>query len=179
MYFCFLSFFLSAGFAGIKNLSHILAVSGAWNDTFLAFSGPWNQEKPFWSFQGPEMKLFWHFQGPEMAPFWLFQAPEIRWSLFGVIRGLKLSYFGIFRGLKWHLIGWKRWYSEIILTQLTNRFIANCWTYPGPQKFIRCSLGLPLLLLLLLSVRLQPQLANQAPAKSNSNKRLHSLLLGS
>ena len=116
----------------IKNLSHILAVSGAWNDTFLAFSGPWNQEKPFWSFQGPEMKLFWHFQGPEMAPFWLFQAPEIRWSLFGVIRGLKLSYFGIFRGLKWHLIGWKRWYSEIILTQLTNRFIANCWTYPGP-----------------------------------------------
>ena len=96
----------------IKNLSHILAVSGAWNDTFLAFLGPWNHEKPYWSFQGPDMKLFWHFQGPEMAPFWLFQAPEIRWSLFGVIRGLKLSYFGIFWGLKMHLIGWKRWYCQ-------------------------------------------------------------------
>ena len=37
----------------IKNLSDILAFSGAWNDTFLAVSGPWNQEKPFGSFQGP------------------------------------------------------------------------------------------------------------------------------
>ena len=39
--------------SGIKNLSDFLAVSGAWNDTFLAFLGPWNQEKPFWSFKGP------------------------------------------------------------------------------------------------------------------------------
>ena len=80
----------------IKDLSTILALSGARNRPILAISGARWKLEPFWRFLAPEIATFRRFLAPEIAPYWRFLGPDWNYHHFGDFWRQKSPSFGYF-----------------------------------------------------------------------------------